>query len=81
MSAMYVYDFSLFEFSPISTQCADKDLVERLAGLKQFPENGQLFTSSQWQQEVTSYKTNERDEDVDDAKEDENEANVRKEKV
>lgn len=56
-------------------QCGDKDLVERLAGLKQLPENGQLFTRSQWQREVTSYRIWSGDDDVEDAKEDEKEAN------
>lgn len=70
------YVFSLFKFSPLFTQCADKDLVERLAGLKQLPENGQLFTRSQWQREVTSYRIWDGEDDMDGAKEDENEANV-----
>lgn len=46
--------------------------MERLAGLKQLPGNGQLFTRSQWQQEVTSYRTWNGEDDM----EDENEAKV-----
>ncbi|XP_060948026.1 adenylate kinase 9-like [Limanda limanda] len=33
----------------INIKCADKDLAERLAGLKQYPETGQLFTRDKWQ--------------------------------
>lgn len=50
--------------------------MERLAGLKQLPETGQLFTRSQWQREISSYRTWDGDEDLDDTKVEENEANV-----
>lgn len=36
--------------SPTFHQCADKDLVQRLSGLKQHPETGQLYTRDQWEQ-------------------------------
>lgn len=49
--------------------------MERLSGLKQLPENGQLFTRSQWQREVTSYRIWSGDEEVEDAKDNEKEAN------
>uniref|UniRef100_A0A672GWK8 (d)CMP kinase n=1 Tax=Salarias fasciatus TaxID=181472 RepID=A0A672GWK8_SALFA len=32
----------------INIKCADEDLVQRLSGLKQHPETGQLFTRDQW---------------------------------
>ncbi|XP_075872948.1 adenylate kinase 9 isoform X2 [Nelusetta ayraudi] len=59
----------------INIKCADKDLVERLAGLKQLPETGQLFTRSQWQREISSYRTWDGDDDLNDTKVEENEAN------
>lgn len=66
----------MFGFSPPLTQCADKDLVERLAGLKQLPETGQLFSRTQWQQEISSYRTWDGDHDLDDRKAEGKEANV-----
>ncbi|XP_034436680.1 adenylate kinase 9-like [Hippoglossus hippoglossus] len=35
----------------INIKCADKDLAQRLSGLKQYSETGQLFTRDQWQRE------------------------------
>ncbi|KAM9354982.1 adenylate kinase 9 [Pholidichthys leucotaenia] len=32
----------------INVKCADGDLVQRLSGLKQHPQTGQLFTEDQW---------------------------------
>lgn len=66
----------MFGFSHLLAQCADKDLVERLTGLKQLPETGQLFTRSQWQREISSYRTWDGEDDMDDTKVEENEANV-----
>ena len=56
--------------TPVLYQCADKDLAQRLAGLKQNPETGQIFTRDQWQREDVSIKKREsRDEEMEDEEE------------
>lgn len=50
-------------------QCADKDLVHRLSGLKQHPETGQLYNRDQWQREEVYYKKEKTDEEVEDEEE------------
>lgn len=51
-------------------QCADKDLVHRLSGLKQHPETGQLYNRDQWQrEEVFNKKKENKDGEVEDEEE------------
>uniref|UniRef100_A0A3B5A2W7 Adenylate kinase 9 n=1 Tax=Stegastes partitus TaxID=144197 RepID=A0A3B5A2W7_9TELE len=38
-------------------QCADKDLVQRLSGLKQHPETGKLYSRDQWKRDEVYNKT------------------------
>ncbi|CAB1435475.1 unnamed protein product [Pleuronectes platessa] len=54
----------------INIKYADKDLAKRLAGLKQYPETGQLFTRDQWQCEDVYIKKRD---GMDDEMEDEEE--------
>lgn len=51
--------------------------MDRLSGVKQYPETGQLYSRKQWQQEIGSYKTEDKDDDME-QKEEETEENVRK---
>ena len=55
---------------PILYQLADKDLAQRLSGLKQYPETGQLFTRDLWQCEDVYIK---KKESMDEAMENEKE--------
>ncbi|XP_075315081.1 adenylate kinase 9 [Odontesthes bonariensis] len=49
----------------INIKCADKDLVERLSGLKQHPVTGQLYRKDQWKrEEVYSKKEKSKDQEV-----------------
>lgn len=38
--------------------------MDRLSGVKQYPETGQLYSRNQWQQEIGSYKTEDKDDDM-----------------
>ncbi|XP_034999516.2 adenylate kinase 9 [Hippoglossus stenolepis] len=54
----------------INIKCADKDLAQRLSGLKQYSETGQLFTRDQWQREDVYIKKRESmDEEMEDEEE------------
>ncbi|XP_072219011.1 adenylate kinase 9 [Leuresthes tenuis] len=54
----------------INIKCADKDLVERLSGLKQNPVTGRFYRKDQWKREdVYSKKEKSKDEEVDDEEE------------
>ncbi|XP_070781653.1 adenylate kinase 9 [Enoplosus armatus] len=54
----------------INIKCADKDLVNRLSGLKQHPETGQLFNRDQWKwEEVFNKKKENKDEEGEDEEE------------
>ncbi|CAB1435476.1 unnamed protein product [Pleuronectes platessa] len=51
----------------INIKYADKDLAKRLAGLKQYPETGQLFTRDKWQcEDVYIKKRDSKDEAMED---------------
>ncbi|XP_030261487.1 adenylate kinase 9 isoform X1 [Sparus aurata] len=43
----------------INIKCADKDLVDRLSGLKQHPETGQLYSRDKWQHKEVFHKKKE----------------------
>lgn len=47
----------------IFQQCADKDLVDKLSGLKRCPETGRLYTRNQWQQKQLSSQKGSNDEE------------------
>ncbi|KAM4529308.1 adenylate kinase 9 [Fundulus diaphanus] len=56
----------------INIKCADKDLVQRLSGLKQHPESGKLYSRDQWKEEQVSCRkekswSQEMDEDEEEA--------------
>ncbi|XP_063757950.1 adenylate kinase 9 [Eleginops maclovinus] len=54
----------------INIKSADKDLVQRLSGLKQHPETGQLYNRDQWmRQEVFNKKKENKDEEGEDEEE------------
>lgn len=56
--------------TPIFKQCADKDLVYRLSGLKQHPETGQLYNRDRWKREkVFNKKKENKDEEMEDEEE------------
>lgn len=68
---MYIWDWSDEELNTsIFHQCADKDLVQRLSGLKQHPETGQLYNRDQWKREEVFNKMKE---DMEEELEDEEE--------
>uniref|UniRef100_A0A3Q1CXD4 Nucleoside-diphosphate kinase n=1 Tax=Amphiprion ocellaris TaxID=80972 RepID=A0A3Q1CXD4_AMPOC len=49
----------------INIKCADKDLVQRLSGLKQHPETGKFYNRDQWKrEEVYNKKKDNDDQDV-----------------
>lgn len=49
-------------------QCPDKDLVQRLSGLKQDPETGQFYNRDQWQrEEVYNKEKKSKEQDAEDA--------------
>ncbi|XP_008299656.1 adenylate kinase 9 [Stegastes partitus] len=49
----------------INIKCADKDLVQRLSGLKQHPETGKLYSRDQWKRDEVYNKTRDiKDQDV-----------------
>ncbi|XP_026174949.1 adenylate kinase 9 isoform X2 [Mastacembelus armatus] len=54
----------------INIKCADKDLVQRLSGLKQHPETGQLYSMDQLKGEELDSKKTEHTEEVEDENED-----------
>ncbi|KAM9703756.1 adenylate kinase 9 [Menidia menidia] len=62
-----------FKLAPdfiINIKCADKDLVERLSGVKQHPITGQLYRKDQWKrEEVYINKNKNKDQEVDDEEE------------
>ncbi|KAE8286847.1 Adenylate kinase 9 [Larimichthys crocea] len=63
----------------INIKCADKDLVQRLSGLKQHPETGQLYNRDQWQrEEVFNKKKENKDEEVEDEEEQPREEELQK---
>ncbi len=68
---LYIWDWFDDELNtPIFHQCADKDLVLRLSGLKQHPETGQLYNRDQWKREEVFNKKKEiKDEEVEDEEE------------
>ncbi|XP_030577131.1 adenylate kinase 9 isoform X3 [Archocentrus centrarchus] len=54
----------------INIKCADKDLVQRLSGLKQDPETGQFYNRDQWEhEEVYSKEKKNKNQDVEDVEE------------
>ncbi|KAM7395370.1 hypothetical protein PAMA_006910 [Pampus argenteus] len=54
----------------INIKCADKDLIQRLSGLKQHTETGQLYNRDQWMREdVFNRKKENEDEEVEDDEE------------
>ncbi|XP_069370668.1 adenylate kinase 9 [Paralichthys olivaceus] len=54
----------------INIKYADKDLAQRLSGLKQYPKTGQLFTRDQWQcEDVYINKRESMDEEMEDEEE------------
>ncbi|XP_056260814.1 adenylate kinase 9 isoform X1 [Seriola aureovittata] len=54
----------------INIKCADKDLAQRLSGLKQYPETGQLYNRDQWRRDEVYIDTKEnKDEEVEDEEE------------
>ncbi|XP_071335378.1 adenylate kinase 9 isoform X3 [Trachinotus anak] len=54
----------------INIKCADKDLAQRLSGLKQYPETGQLYNRDQWRrEEVYVDKKENKDEEVEEEEE------------
>uniref|UniRef100_A0A3Q3G287 Adenylate kinase 9 n=1 Tax=Labrus bergylta TaxID=56723 RepID=A0A3Q3G287_9LABR len=55
----------------INIKCPDKDLVNRLSGLKQHPETGQVYNRDQWtQKEVFNKKKENKDEEEEEEEED-----------
>ncbi|XP_065820230.1 adenylate kinase 9 [Labrus bergylta] len=56
----------------INIKCPDKDLVNRLSGLKQHPETGQVYNRDQWtQKEVFNKKKENKDEEEEEEEEQE----------
>ncbi|XP_050927825.1 LOW QUALITY PROTEIN: adenylate kinase 9 [Lates calcarifer] len=54
----------------INIKCADKDLTQRLSGLKQYPETGQLYNRDQWKREdVYINKKENKDEEAEEEEE------------
>ncbi|XP_005914603.1 adenylate kinase 9 [Haplochromis burtoni] len=52
----------------INIKCPDKDLVQRLSGLKQDPETGQFYNRDQWQrEEVYNKEKKSKEQDAEDA--------------
>lgn len=49
--------------SVLLQQCADKDLLKRLTGLKQHPGTGQLYNKDQWKHEDLVDKKKDKDDD------------------
>lgn len=50
-------------YYPLFHQCTDKDLVDRLSGLKQCPDTGELYARNQWQKKEDSFKRIKNNED------------------
>ncbi|XP_047243110.1 adenylate kinase 9 isoform X2 [Girardinichthys multiradiatus] len=66
----------------INIKCADKDLVQRLSGLKQHPVSGQLYSRDQWkQEEVCSRREKVRGQEVDDDEEQAEEEDLSKDNI
>ncbi|XP_074541277.1 adenylate kinase 9 [Halichoeres trimaculatus] len=63
----------------INIKCPDDDLADRLSGLKQHPESGQLFTRDQWKREESfSKKTENNDEEEEEEEEQDGEEELLK---
>ncbi|XP_069014339.1 adenylate kinase 9 [Embiotoca jacksoni] len=57
----------------INIKCADLDMVQRLSGLKQHPETGQLYNRHQWEHDLYKKKKEIKDQDVEEEEEEEEE--------